>query len=53
MKEQNLIVFACMQELYILSEKYIQPAMSERFNTMLIQIVGDIARRDYYSEEVN
>jgi hypothetical protein len=53
MKEQNLIVFACMQELYLMAEKYIRPAMVERFNDVLILTIGDIAKRNYFTEDIN
>ena len=53
MKEQNLCVFAFAQELYILSEKYVEPTQFDRFNTLLIQIIGDLAKRDYFSDEVS
>ena len=46
-------MFAFAQELYTLAEKYIQPALSERFNALLIQIIGDVAGRNYFSDEVS
>jgi len=36
-----------------MAEKYIRPAMVERFNTVLILTIGDIAKRNYFTEEIN
>ena len=46
-------MFAFTAEVFILAENYFDENMVSRFTTLLSQIVEDLTKRAYYSDEVN
>ena len=51
-KEHALCIFAFIAESYYLSEQYIQPVVMAKFVTLLTQLITDVARPSFFSEEV-
>ena len=51
-KEHALCIFAFIAESYMLSQQYIQPVVMAKFVTLLTQLITDVARPSFFSEEV-
>ena len=51
-KEHALCVFAFMIEAYSILEDLVQSSFQSKLSTLLIQIINEVARPSFFTEEV-